>query len=660
MTQQYPPIGCASLKRVAVAAAFLLAACSPLKKANEHYKFGEFTKAIPAYEEALKGIKDPAQTAKINFLIGESYRNSNRLPEALPYYQKAVQGQYKDDNLSLYYGLALKANGKYQEAATQFATFAKTGGNADLVRRAKAEVKNIEFLDSLRLADNPNIRLTNLGGLNSEASDYAAVITNGQIFFASNRRKEAVYAATGAGFDDIYRYAPEQAADLTKGKAEMLSAAINQNAINEGTATFSKDGRTMIFAKGNSGKKGKEETKQMNLYQSTFNGSEWSAPVMLSISDPGSWDAYPSLSADGKTLYFASDRPGGAGGADIWRSVRSSSGDWAAPTNIRDVNTAGEEISPYVSHDGRLFFASDGHPSLGGLDIFIATRQNNKTRVRNLGKPYNSPADDFGYFIRDEKSGLLVSNRSFEGAKGGDDVYLFEEVEHKKKIINLYLAGTTFAKVNGQRSIVPQVKVKLLDSKDQLIEETVSDDQGRFKFKTKLEDDANYNIEGELPGDEYIRHDEPYSTFETGIDPDDYKEEVNDVTVETEVTLIKNEFKQLEETGEVSLDIYYDLDKWDIRPDAAEQLDKLVEYLKSKPALRVELGSHTDNRGSDKYNMELSGKRAQSAVQYIIERGITKERITSKGYGETQLVVPNAQNEDDHQKNRRTTIRKIQ
>jgi outer membrane protein OmpA-like peptidoglycan-associated protein len=314
---------------------------------------------------------------------------------------------------------------------------------------------------------------------------------------------------------------------------------------------------------------------------------------------------------------------------------------------------------PYVSEDAKLYFASDGHPSLGGLDIFEAERRRGKITIKNLGQPVNSIHDDFGWYMIAPNQGFFSSNR--EGGEGDDDIYAFINHDPNIKVVNYWLDGITkTTNEDGTTAILPNVKMRLLDEEDNQLDFVTTDDEGKFTFR--LDPESNYILMGEKPS--YFTTRLFYTTYDKSVNPDTLKEFVTDVIFDTVMVLDKIVLDK----SIVLENIYYDLDKAFIREDAARELDKLVAVLNDNPEIRIELSSHTDSRQTDQYNMDLSQRRAQAAVDYIVTAGIDPGRITAKGYGETQLLIPDAaialmdsevEKEEAHQKNRRTEFKVI-
>jgi outer membrane protein OmpA-like peptidoglycan-associated protein len=323
------------------------------------------------------------------------------------------------------------------------------------------------------------------------------------------------------------------------------------------------------------------------------------------------------------------------------------------------MNTPGNEMFPYVSEDAKLFFSSDGHPSFGGLDVFEAERRRGKITIKNLGQPVNTLFDDFGWHMIAPNKGFFSSNR--ENGKGNDDIYTFINHDPNIKVVNYWLDGITqTSDESGSRSILSNVKMRLFDEEDNQLDFTTSDEEGKFTFR--LDPESNYILVGEKPT--YFTTRLFFTTEGKSVDTDTLKEFVTDVIFDTVMVLDQI----ILDKAIVLENIYYDLDKAFIREDAARELDKLVAVLNDNPEIKIELSSHTDSRQTDQYNLDLSQRRAQSAVDYIVTAGIEPGRITAKGYGETQLLIPDSvidqlpsesQKEEAHQKNRRTEFKVI-
>lgn len=618
-------------------------ACSSLTKvgkADKHFAREEFEPAIKLYQQALKKNQNDGE---LNYKLAESYRRSNRIQLAEPYYKAALDNGYKKEEVYLSYGQALRANGKYTEASTQLSQYASLGANQKIVAQAKQELENLTRLPEV-LKSRSYYEIKPMEALNSEGADFGLSLMAGELVFSSTRGEGPQYKGNGLGFTDLYAFKPDKPGDfLGSGSVRKLDGALNLEGIHEATATFSKNGRTVIFARGNEGtKKGRQN---VDLFVSSFRGAGWSEPRPPRLNKADAWDSTPFLSDDGKTLYFASDRKGGQGGTDIYKCVLDANGNFSAPENMgAPVNTAGNESFPAEGPDGTFYFSSDGHTGLGKLDLYML--ENNK--VVNLGNEINSTGDDFAIYPLDSNSGFFSSERP--GGKGHDDIYYF--VKKKPKLVNFYVDVNVLVQQEGSTLTKPVgagQRVVLQGGQNNEQQVAITDASGKVSFK--LDTASAYSVLAERAG--YFAARQPVVTEGRTPPQAELTQPETDIRLKATLTLVPI----VKDKAIVLENIFYDLDKADIRPDAAQELDKLVDILKDNPKISIELSSHTDVRGKDDYNMDLSQRRAKSAVDYIISKGIDPARITARGYGETRLVVKNAKTEEEHQRNRRTEFK---
>ncbi|WP_247233137.1 OmpA family protein [Telluribacter sp. SYSU D00476] len=631
------------------------------KQGVKKFENGEYDLAIKDFQRAASANYEPIQT---NYLIAESYRLSNRSREAIPFYQKAIQAGLTEPEARFHYGYALKAAGQYNEAREQFAQFAQNAtAKKPLQDRALREIETLKITDRIG-QKNMEVKLENLP-VNTPGSEFSSAILGNELLVSASK-KEKVYKNNGQPMLGLYKIKIGEAPSESGGSPTLFSSNIFAEDANESSPTFTPDGKTMVFARGNSGKR--KGTMNVDLYLSRLVDGQWSEPRYLPINDSLAWDGSPAFSRDGKTLYFASDRAGGAGGADIYRTNMDASGRFSKPVNMgKDINTAGDDMFPYVAPDGKLYFASDGHPGLGKLDLFVATRSQGVISVENLGVPFNTPQDDFGLvFHEGTDSGFFTSNR--EGGKGDDDIYFFSaptedqpdttviaqndptRINGQLKVVRYFLAGDVLSNTPRANPIDSATVRILADSADVELGRLVTNERGTFGTY-RLEEGKDYVLLVERRG--YISRRTPFSMDGRSIPPIFLNKVVTDTTYRVTVRL---DSLELNKTF-VLENIYYDLNKYNIRPDAAQELDKLVEVLRDNPTMKIELSSHTDARATDAYNMTLSQQRAESAVNYIVSRGIDAGRLTARGYGERQLIVQNARTEEEHQRNRRTEFK---
>ena len=622
--------------------------CGPEKKALKNFRYGKYQNVINHYREVL--AKQPGD-GRANYFIAESYRLSNRIKESEPFYAKAGGKGVDKDSVLLYYSQSLKANGKYDLARKQIEELLASAQDEKLRDRASTEMKGLDEL--ARLAEKKSYyRVKNLEVVNTPASEYSPAYLNSELYFTSSRGTGKLYEATGTPFSDLYK-AETNGANVNISTLAPLPLVINAPNINEGTITFSPDGKIMVFGKGNTGKR--KGGNDVDLYMSRFRNGAWSEPLPININIPNGWESTPAFSQDGRTLYFSSNRKGGYGGLDIYSAQMDTRGRFGRVKNLgAEINTSGNELFPYVTSSGKMYFSSDGHPGYGMLDIFAVNRLNGKTVIENLGQPVNSTADDFGIFLFKPDRGFFTSNR--EGGKGDDDIYTFVNEDPNLKVVNYFLQGVTMTPKKGDstREILPNTKVTLLDEEGILMQDFITGNDGKFLFR--VYENENYTLLGETDG--YLVKRQPYTMRGKSVPLTSLKELETNITLDTIIVLDKLEKNKIF----VLNNIYFDLDKSDIRVDAVPEMDKLVQLLKDNPEIKIEMGSHTDSIASNSYNIDLSQRRAQSTVSYLVKNGIAPERLVAKGYGEEKPVARNTNpdgtdNPDGRQRNRRTEFK---
>jgi outer membrane protein OmpA-like peptidoglycan-associated protein/tetratricopeptide (TPR) repeat protein len=617
------------------------------KGADGSFDLGEYDVAIAAYEKMLEeNPNDP----RVNYQIAESFRLSNRIKQASGFYETAFENGFVSDSGRYYYAFALKAQEQYVEARETLDALAADTENTSLANLARKEIENIDQVQSM--SGESYYEISAAGPINTAAAEYSPMVSNGEIYFTSNRNDTKIYKTTGTPFTDIYK-AKLTGDEIDGNSVEILGDLINLPGINEGTITFTRDGNTVVFARGNDGSK--KGTKEVNLYISRYRNGDWSEPELLTVNDPNSWDSSPAFNRNGRTLYFASNRPGGMGGVDLYAATLDGNGRFSNARNLgSDINTAGNDMFPYVDDDGRLFFASNGHPGYGGLDLLVAIRKDGKTTIQNLGSPMNSSEDDFGLIYYSRTKGYFTSNR--DGGQGDDDIYAFVDNSPDRKLVNYILAGRTLTPDSATQTnvVLSQARVRLMDTEDNILAETTSDDNGAFEFQ--LDGETDYLLIGEKP--DYFTTRKNFSTIGESIPAEQLVDEITTKNFQTELVMDRI----ILEKAIVVENIYYDFDSANIRADAAIELNKLARFLQDNPEIKIELGSHTDSRGNDEYNRDLSQRRAESAVNYIISQGVDKNRIRARGYGEARPIAPNTNpdgtdNPEGRQKNRRTEIK---
>lgn len=652
------------------------------KEGKTFFDKAHYQSAIPIYKSIL-GIKtaNPEQRRNANYMLAECYRLSNRAIESVPYYKAAIDLGQTEGNPLFYYAQALKASGKYEEAAKVFEQFYQGGGTDGLVKLARKEKDYSKTIQEI-VKTNSFTKILNCDGINTPTGDFAPSILQKKVVFSSSRRNEQVFLTNGLGFNDLYVYSFTDSAKCEGNIVPFFNQNINSFGVHEASTTFSADGKTMIFARSNKGEK-REILKQVKLFKSTFNGTEWTEPSILapvSTDTLDIWDSNPALSSDGKTLYFSSNRANDTyGETDLFKATKDANGGWGNIQNLgKPFNTEGREDFPYMSPDGRFFFASESHGGLGGLDIFVVDtvkvmdemtkKEITELKIRNVGVPMNSVSDDFGIAFSNKTDGYFSSNRITDGAKGDDDIYMFRNDSIYQKTVKYYLQGISYKKdLKNSITILGEVKMDLKNDKGEVIETVTSNSEGKFKFTKAILIDKNYTVSGSK-GKEYLDADTLFSTIGKGVkDITKLPKKDNEIWFDTKVTLRENFLAEKKDNkGKLiipEITILYDYDKANIRPDAAIILDEfygfLKDYFAEYPDQVLEMGSHTDSRGNDKYNQKLAQRRADSAVAYLLAKGVSAERIKAKGYGESEPKIKNAKTEADHQQNRRTTVKII-
>lgn len=590
-------------------------------KAFSTYHAGEYYAAIDQFKDAYQKTADKKEKLNIAFYIAESYRLTNNPKQSELWYGKVIAKNYENPVAILHYAEALKMNQEYEEAKIQFQAY------KDLVPDDPRATNGILSCDiAQEWIEFPNGYLVEeMRFLNSKMSDYSPFYSRDdyqQLFFTSSREEttgQAEHGGTGQGFSDIFVSTMDR-----KGKWSTplpLEEPVNTIA-EEGTPVLSSDYNTLYFTRCNVSKR---KALGCEIFSAKRNNEKWEKVQSLALGPDSITIAHPAISQDELTLFFVSDMMGslknyeGKNSKDIWGVTRTSaSDDWGEPENLgSDINTPGDELFPFVHADGTLYFSSDGHIGMGGLDIFKATYDNSGGwEVENMQYPINSPADDFGIVFEAEKeSGFLSSSRK---GKGNDDIYSFILPPLKFSITGVVRDEKTDEPISN-------ATIKSISS-DGITFESLSGKDGSFKFMLKGGVDYVFIASKE----DYLKGKERETT----------KGLTQSTEFETEIYL-----SPIDKPIEIE-NIFFELDKAELRPESIVSLDQLVETLNDNPNITIELGSHTDARASDAYNLDLSKRRAQSVVDYLISKKIARDRLIAKGYGEsTPKVVDKKDNE---------------
>ncbi|UTN03197.1 OmpA family protein [Flavobacterium bizetiae] len=611
-------------------------------KADKDYTQYAYIDAIGTYEKvAEKGYKDETMFQR----LGNAYYFNGELMKAAKWYEALFEMNAEQEPEYYYrYAQTLKANGDYAKADKILEAFNKKTATD---KRGILFENNKNYLEQIK-ANSGRFEIVN-AGINSKQTDYGSAYYNNKIVFASARDTGGVvrktFKWTNKAFTNLY--SAELKADGTLGEPERFEKKINSK-FNESTPVFTKDGKTMYFTRNNylKGKRGRDDQKitLLKLYRAEFVNDKWTNITELPFNSDQYSTAHPALSNDEKKLYFASDMPGTLGQSDLYSVTINDDKSFGKPENLGPaINTEGRETFPFIAADNQLYFASDGRPGLGGLDVFVTTikSDNTFTAVQNVGAPVNSKQDDFAFIINSESSkGFFSSNR--EGGIGNDDIYKLTET---RKLLCEQKLKATIVDLETSK-VLENAKVTLLDEQFKVIAEAVSQADGTYTFN--VECNKKY----------YVRA--AKEDFETKEVP------VTIIGEEGETSVVVALEKRIKPIG-VGTDlaktlnipiIYFDLDKSFIRKDAAFELEKILAVMKQYPKMKIDVRSHTDSRQTAEYNIALSNRRAKATIQWLTKNGIASNRLTGKGYGESQLLNKCSDGvsctEAEHQLNRRS------
>ena len=664
----------------------LLSACSytlKIKDGATAYERKQFAIAAPLLEKEFGRAKTRKEKGQLAYLLGDSYRRIGQDEKSLSWFEAAYSNNFGADALKAQ-AFTLKKLERYAAARDVFKNLGIEIGSPYEYRK---EITAATIAEGW-LKERPNNGWSmEAVPFNSAQNDFAPVFfPDGRLVFTSDRNMivgKENYRWTGNKFMDIFIAEPKSASPQTF-ESQWNTAG------NEGTPCFNKTATEAFFVRAAGAYKGDDAFCKIYFSDKNRTDAMWSVPVPLPFQKEKINYFHPALSADGNTLYYACNDPEGWGGFDLWSAQRNPKTEtgWDEPKLLpRSVNTLSNELFPSFDAD-TLYFASDGHTGMGGLDVFrtYKSEKNAWSPPQNLKSPINSGADDFSFIVENGKlktesekpskpgdfikAGYFTSNRPLESAKGGDDIYRFEQrvpppkppkvdtVPPKPLVYKIVLEGYVLekiysdpanpnSKILGRKPLTSATVQADWSGKKQLF--TVKEDGF---FKMELAENTDYNFNATLAG--YLANSAKFSTKGIAKDP------TNPVqTFEIEIVL-----DQIFRNREIVLEnIYYDYDKWDIRPDAEPTLNRLAEVLRQNADIRIQLGSHTDCRGNDAYNQSLSQRRAESAVNYLISKGIDASRLSAKGYGESQpadLCSCSSCSEAQHQINRRTTFKVVE
>jgi outer membrane protein OmpA-like peptidoglycan-associated protein/tetratricopeptide (TPR) repeat protein len=622
---------------------------SKVKAADKNYDKLAYVDAIKTYERVFeKGYKSADMLQK----LGNAYYFKADLDNAAKWYSELFNfTQDVEPEYYFRYAQSLKAIKEYKKADSMMAAFNEKSGN-DL--RAKLAANQKDYLAVIK-ANSGRYTIEN-AGINSQYSDYGSSYLDNKVVFASARDTGGVakgkHTWTGEGFTNLY--GADMGSEGTLSSPERFSKNMNSK-YHESTPVFTKDGKTVYFTRNNyvNGKKKRdsEKTILLKLLKATLEGDKWTDIKELPFNSDEYSVAHPALSPDDKTLYFASNMPGTTGLSDLWKVSINGDDTYGTPENLgKGINTEGRETFPTITPENELYFASDGHPGLGGLDIYVSKGEKDGSfkDVVNVGEPANSPKDDFA-LLMDTKTniGYLTSNR--EGGLGSDDIYKIKEIKKIEYKCEQLLAGTVVDQTTQKP--IGNAQVTLMDQNFKKMNDTFTDAEGKF-YLGSVECGSKLYLKTVATG--YNVKETPTLIAKTSGK--------SFVPVELEKTVVEVKVgDDLAKAFKIPM-IYFDLDKSYIREDAAVELSKILDVLEQYPAMELDVRSHTDCRQTMKYNEALSDRRAKSTIAWLVAKGISGSRLTGRGYGESELTNScpceptneSSCSEAEHQLNRRS------
>jgi len=615
-----------------------------LERANKKYNEYSFSPAIDIYKRVLDKGYESADLLK---RLGNSYYFNSKYEEAAPIYKELIEKYGQNDTIItadyyFRYAQTLKTLGSYEEANKMMAQFSSIADNSRIVESFEED-----YLSKIE-KNSGRYSLENFP-YNSKLSDFAPTFYKNRLIFSSDRDTGnlARYRHTwnSKDFLDLYEVNP----DGEDNQVRKVPGEINTR-LHESTSVVTEDGETMYFTRNNflDGKRYEDEkgTTRLKIYQATLVDGEWTNVTELPFNSDGYSVAHPVLSPDEKQLYFVSDMPGTYGESDLWKVRIVGDGTFGSPVNLgATINTEARETFPFITSNDVLYFSSDGHPGLGGLDVFatkIAFDEYDQPVV-NVGRDVNSKYDDFAFIIDDDtKEGYFSSNR-IEGSMGEDDIYGFKENEPLQLDCLQEVTGTVRDRISNE--ILVGATVKIIDEENNEVSSTITDSKGEYILTLDCSK-GNFvraSMEGYIPSEEFL--------------PVSYgKPRIVDFYLERDV--VTGGFgDDLAKLLQLST-IYFDLNKYNIRPDAEIEIQKVIVAMEKYPSLKIKVNAHTDSRGNDAYNLWLSQKRAESTVDYMVSKGISRDRLAGEGFGEKLLLnecddgVPCSR--EKHQLNRRS------
>ena len=594
-----------------------------LARGNEEYTEYSFVPAIDIYQKVLeKGFVN----ADILKKLGNSYYFNANYPKAAEIYGRLVENYPSEIEIEYYfrYSQSLKSIGDYENSDKVFAKFSEMASGEDA--RVKRFKSHQDYLDEIA-RNSGRYDLRNFE-YNSAYSDFAPTFYKEGLIFSSDRDTGNLsryrHTWNSQDFHDLYKLNADSASQNTVTKLDNVNTKLH-----ESTSVTTKDGSVIYFTRNNIvERKYKRDEKgfiRLKIFRARWVEGSWDDLEELPFNSDSYSVAHPTLSPDEKTLYFASDMPGTHGQSDLFKVSINEDGTFGTPENLGPaINTEVRETFPFITSEQILYFSSEGHPGLGGLDIFATNIEDgNYTKaVLNVGEPVNSNVDDFSFIFNEEtREGYFASNRNL--GMGSDDIYGFMETRPLVFECIQPITGTVRDRISNE--ILVGATVNVIDENNQEVISAITDEAGTYELSCDC-NQGNFvraATQGYIPAEEYLGK-------------SDGKPRIIDFYLERE-TVTAGFGDDLAKLLQLST-IYFDFDSFRIRPDAELEIQKVIAAMEKYPSLKIVANSHTDSRGPDAYNMWLSEQRALATVKYMISKGIEEARVEGKGYGETRLI----------------------
>lgn len=608
------------------------------ERAEAAYHLRDHVLAIKELEHALN--RDD-QFIEARLLLADIHHQEGNYQQSIPHWQAAISVDSLFFPAAYYYmGIAFLRSGQYGKAQQTFHNvIAMNMIRSSMIEKTRQMLLSCDF--ALNALENPvDFEPVNPGpAINSRHAEYSPALTADEqtlIFTRKKPLKEDTQSGYNYYYEDFY---VSQFRDGEWLKAENLGPPLNTTG-NEGAQTITADGRHLYFTACNRA----DGLGSCDIYYSARDGTGWSRPVNVGRPlNTAAWESQPSISADGQSIYFASSRAGSIGPTDIWMATRSASGNWNTPVNLGPViNTSGNELSPFIHADNQtLYFASDGHPGMGGLDIFYSRRdeQGNWGEPKNIGYPINTHGDEFALIVGASGQWAWFAS-DMEGGYGDSDLYMFELHPEARPTPVTYMKGFVFDMDTG-KPVGADFELKDVQSGELITASEADPADGSFLVAIPTGRDLALNVSHTG----YLFFSAHFSYADHKTSPDPYLRDIP--------------LKPINEGYSVVLrNIFFEIDSYALQESSFPELDNLFDLLVQNPELHVEISGHTDSTGSFDYNLELSENRARSVYEYLIDKGISADRLQYRGYADT-IPIDTNETEEGRASNRRTEFKII-